>query len=205
MPKKSVKDLLTRSTALGNFAIFEKQISPLMKKVIITVALIIAVVIGCKTAGKTEKPSQVVKIDFTSKSGSKAQGTATFTEKNGTVTFMAKLSGLEPGVHAIHIHEKSDCSAPDASSAGGHWNPTFKSHGKWGSASYHKGDIGNFPVNQDGEGSITMSTSEWCIGCGDETKDILGKSLIVHAKADDYVTQPTGDAGGRLACTAIIQ
>ncbi len=176
-----------------------------MKKVAFTLAIALALAIGCKSTGKSDTNSKTLKIDFSAKSGSKAAGTATFTEQNGEVTFTAKLTGLEPGIHAIHIHEKSDCSAPDASSAGGHWNPTFKSHGKWGSASYHKGDIGNFPVNENGEGTITMTTSEWCIGCGDPTKDILEKSLIVHEKADDYITQPTGDAGGRLACSAIIR
>ena len=153
----------------------------------------------------TTAEAQTLTIDFTAKSGTNASGKATFSEQNGEVTFTANLSGLEPGEHAIHIHEKSDCSAPDASSAGGHWNPTFKDHGKWGSASYHRGDIGNFTVNENGEGTITMSTSEWCIGCDDETKNILGKSVIVHVGADDFVTQPTGDAGGRAACSAIIR
>ncbi|HEX8561497.1 MAG TPA: superoxide dismutase family protein [Flavobacterium sp.] len=178
-----------------------------MKKIVLTAAIALAIAISCKTAtSKTDTANQQsLTLDFSPKSGSKAAGTAVFTEQNGEVTFTASLTGLEPGVHAIHIHEKSDCSAPDASSAGGHWNPTFKSHGKWGSASYHRGDIGNFPVNQNGEGTITMTTSEWCIGCGDQTKDILGKSVIVHTNPDDYVTQPTGNAGGRIACSAIIR
>ena len=176
-----------------------------MKKFAILLAFLVFCLIGCKSGGKSNVNNQKISLDFNAKSGSNAQGTATFTEKNGQVTFTAKLSGLKPGVHAIHIHEKSDCSAPDGTSAGGHWNPTFKKHGKWGEGEYHKGDIGNFPVNENGEGTITMTTSEWCIGCGDETKDILGKSLIVHEKADDYVTQPTGDAGGRMACSAIIR
>jgi|SRR5690606_2264424 len=176
-----------------------------MKKVVL-LFVGMAVAIGCKTKETTnDTASKTVTLQFESKSGSNAGGTATFSETDGQVTFTANLTGLEPGVHAIHIHEKSDCSAADGSSAGGHWNPTFKNHGKWGSESYHRGDIGNFPVNENGEGTITMTTSEWCIGCDDETKNILGKSVIVHTKADDFVTQPTGDAGGRLACSAIIQ
>ena len=81
-------------------------------------------------------------------------GTASFVEKNGTVTFVAKLAGLTPGVHAIHIHEKSDCSAADGSSAGGHWNPTFKKHGKLGEGEAHKGDIGNFTADEKGNGTM---------------------------------------------------
>lgn len=179
-----------------------------MKKIIFSIIVILAIIIGCKTttnSGSTSQKSNLVNIKFESKSGSKATGEASFREKNGKVTFKAKLSGLKPGIHAIHIHEKADCSAADASSAGGHWNPTFKKHGKWGSAEYHKGDIGNFTTDEFGNGTITLTTDQWCVGCGDPTKDILGKGLIVHEKADDYVTQPTGDAGGRVACTAIIQ
>ena len=177
-----------------------------MKSVIITLAAVAMVSVGCKSrVSDAEKDAKTITLDLTAKSGSKVSGTAVFTEKNGEVTLTANMKGLEPGIHAMHIHEKSDCSSPDASSAGGHWNPTFKNHGKWGSASYHRGDIGNFPANADGEGTITFTTSEWCIGCNDKTKDILGKSVIVHTGSDDYVTQPTGDAGGRVACTAIIK
>ena len=118
---------------------------------------------------------------------------------------VAKLSGLKPGIHAIHIHEKSDCSAADGSSAGGHWNPTFKKHGKLGEGEAHKGDIGNFTTDESGKGTITFTTDEWCIGCGDANKDIIGKGLIVHQGADDYTTQPTGNSGARVACSAIIK
>ena len=181
-----------------------------MKKIFLGAVIIISIVIGCKTSGEkattsTSKKSTTLKLTFEPKSGSNVKGTAVFKEKNGKVTFTAEFTGLKPGIHAIHIHEKADCSAADASSAGGHWNPTFKKHGKWGSAEYHKGDIGNFTTDEFGKGSITMTTDEWCIGCGDKNKDILGKGLIVHEKADDYVTQPTGDAGGRVACSAIIK
>lgn len=175
-----------------------------MKKIIFSIVLLIAVIIGCKTnsdSGNTKK----LDITFESKSGSNVTGTASFIEKNGTVNFVAKLAGLKPGIHAIHIHEKSDCSSPDGKSTGGHWNPTFKNHGKWGSESYHKGDIGNFTADANGNGTITLTTNEWCIGCGDATKDILGKGLIVHQDPDDFTTQPTGNAGARVACSAIIK
>lgn len=175
-----------------------------MKKIILSIAVIIAVIISCKT-NITSNPDKKLDIVFEPKSNSNVSGNATFTEKNGKVTFVAKLAGLKPGVHAIHIHEKSDCSAADGSSAGGHWNPTFKKHGKWGIGEYHKGDIGNFIADEKGNGTITLTTDEWCIGCGDATKDILGKGLIVHQGADDFITQPTGNSGARVACSAIIK
>jgi Cu-Zn family superoxide dismutase len=173
-----------------------------MKKIILVASLFIAIAIGCKTnAGDSKKLS----IVFEPKSNSTVSGTATFVEKNGKVTFVATLAGLKPGIHAIHIHEKSDCTAADGSSAGGHWNPTFKNHGKWGVGEYHKGDIGNFVADEKGNGTITLTTDEWCIGCGDASKDILGKGLIVHQGADDFVSQPAGNAGARVACSAIIK
>lgn len=175
-----------------------------MKKIIFSTALIIAVLIGCKTNSNSDDSKKLV-IAFEPKSASNVSGIATFVEKNGKVTFIAKLAGLQPGVHAIHIHEKSDCSAADGSSAGGHWNPTFKKHGKWGVGECHKGDIGNFTADANGNGTITLTTDEWNIGSGDPTKDILGKGLIVHQGADDFVSQPSGDAGARVACSAIIK
>jgi Cu-Zn family superoxide dismutase len=174
-----------------------------MKKIFLTIGFITITIIGCKSIVASN--STKLTIQFESKSQSTATGMATFEEKNGKVTFEAKLSGLKPGIHAIHIHEKSDCSAADASSAGGHWNPTFKKHGKWSDVEHHKGDIGNFEADKDGNGTITLTTDEWCIGCDDQTKNILGKGLIVHANPDDFITQPTGNAGGRIACSSIIK
>lgn len=174
-----------------------------MKKIILPILSCIALIMGCKTSSNPND-SKKLNILFESKSNSSVTGTASFVEKNGKVTFVAHLAGLKPGIHAIHIHEKSDCSSPDGKSAGGHWNPTFKKHGKWDSSEYHKGDIGNFTADEKGNGTITLTTDEWCIGCGDATKDILGKGLIVHQDADDFITQPTGNAGGRVACSAII-
>ncbi|WP_348799627.1 superoxide dismutase family protein [Flavobacterium adhaerens] len=175
-----------------------------MKKIFLSSVIVIAIAIGCKSKGNSAD-SKTLSLTLEPKSNSTVAGTATFTEKNGKVTFVAKITGLQPGVHAIHIHEKSDCSAADGSSAGGHWNPTFKKHGKWGDAEHHKGDIGNFTADANGNGTITFTTDEWSIGGEDETKNILGKGLIVHQGADDFVTQPTGNAGGRIACTAIIK
>ena len=177
-----------------------------MKKISISILAIIAIAIGCKTkkSSASDHPNEI-KVDFFAKSNSTVSGTASFIEKDGKVTFTAHLAGLKPGVHAIHLHEKSDCSASDGSSAGGHWNPTFKKHGKWGVGEYHKGDIGNFTADQNGNGTITMTTDEWCIGCGDVTKDILGKGLIVHQDADDFTTQPSGNAGARVACSAVVK
>jgi len=155
---------------------------------------------------KSNLGNKQVVVYLKSKSGSTAKGSLILKESNGVVYLASKFVGLSPGTHAIHIHEKADCSSPDGKSAGGHWNPTFQDHGKWGDKNgYHKGDIGNFEVDEQGQGRLEMKTDEWCIGCGDDKKDILGKAIIVHEGADDFVSQPSGAAGARVSCGGIIQ
>jgi Cu-Zn family superoxide dismutase len=159
-----------------------------------------------KTLQAYTREEKKVQVKLEAKSGSTVTGSAVFSQEDNVVTMIAVLGGLSEGMHAIHIHEKADCSSPDGKSTGGHWNPTNKPHGQWGSAKgYHKGDIGNLTANANGKATITLTTSEWCIGCGDPNKDIIGKAIIVHEGTDDFVTQPTGDAGGRVSCGGIIQ
>ncbi|MBP1839308.1 superoxide dismutase family protein [Formosa algae] len=146
-----------------------------------------------------------IKVTLEAKSDSKVSGTVVFTEINDTVKMLAELEGLPPRtVHAIHLHEKADCSSHDAKSSGGHWNPTNSKHGKWGdSQGYHRGDIGNFTTDEDGKATVTFETDEWCITCQDTTRTIGGRGIIIHEGTDDYTTQPTGDAGIRIACGGI--
>ncbi len=147
-----------------------------------------------------------VQLKLEAKSGSSVTGSAEFTQKDNTVKMVVNLKGLKEGTHAIHIHETADCSAADGTSAGGHWNPTNQPHGKWGSADgYHKGDIGNLEADADGNATVTVETDEWCIGCGDANKDVLGHAIIVHEGVDDFTSQPSGDAGSRISCGGIIQ
>lgn len=197
-----------------------------MKRVILSLTASAVLFIGCKNENTTaedrveenvdatqqmeqdmemeEEEIKEVVVEMEPKSDSALQGTVTFTEKNGQVTMTAEFSGLNEGMHAIHLHEKADCSADDGTSAGGHWNPTFEDHGEWGSEKgYHRGDIGNFDVNAEGEGSITFTTDQWCIGCEDEKKNILNKAVIVHDGTDDFTSQPSGAAGTRIGCGVI--
>jgi len=136
------------------------------------------------------------------KSGSEVTGQAAFFTEGDKVTLSLSIQNLPPGVHAVHIHEHGDCSAEDGSSAGGHWNPMGHDHGKWNQTPFHMGDLGNVTADEYGNGALSITTSLWTIGTG-QADDIVGKSIIVHASADDYVTQPTGNAGGRIACGVI--
>ena len=138
-----------------------------------------------------------------SKSNSNVSGQVTFTEKNGFVTMEATIMNATEGNHAIHIHAEGDCSSADGKSAGGHWNPTNENHGKWEEPPFHKGDIGNIVIGKDGKGSISRETDLWCIGCEDETKNILGKAIIIHQGPDDFTSQPAGAAGARIGCGVI--
>ena len=138
-----------------------------------------------------------------SKSGTDTQGTAKFTQKNKMVEMDINVYKLKPGIHAIHIHEFGDCSSTDGKSAGGHWNPSGEMHGKWNKDEFHMGDIGNLVADKDGTARLIFKTDKWCMTCTDEKKNIMGKSIIIHADKDDFSTQPTGNAGGRVGCVEI--
>lgn len=99
---------------------------------------------------------------------------------------------------AVHIHEKGDC-ADMGKGAGGHWNPTNAQHGKWGSASFHSGDLGNVSLDAKGNGTMEVESDLWSIGGGEKT-NILDKSIIVHGGVDDFTSQPSGNAGTRIGC-----
>lgn len=137
------------------------------------------------------------------KSGTSTQGTANFVQKGKMVEMDLNVYKLTPGTHAVHIHENGDCSATDASSAGGHWNPTSDMHGKWAQGAHHQGDIGNLNADKNGTARLLFSTDQWCLGCADATKNIMGKSIVIHADADDFKSQPSGNAGGRVGCVEI--
>ena len=155
---------------------------------------------------RMEANKETVVVKMESKIGSNATGVAIFVQEYGQVRLISEFEGLTPGVHAMHLHEKADCSAADGTSTGGHWNPTFEKHGSWGDPKgYHRGDIGNLTASADGKAKLMFQTDQWCIGCGDETKDILGKAVIIHDGRDDLTTQPTGNAGGRVSCGGIIK
>ncbi|WP_434037452.1 superoxide dismutase family protein [Formosa sp. 4Alg 33] len=146
-----------------------------------------------------------IQVTMEAKSDSKVSGNIVFTQVDDTVKMLGELEGLKPNTeHAIHLHETADCSAHDAKSSGGHWNPTDSKHGKWGDAEgYHRGDIGNFTTDENGNATVTFETDQWCLNCEDETKTIVGRGIIIHEGTDDFTTQPTGDAGKRIACGAI--
>lgn len=132
--------------------------------------------------------------------GNQVTGTVTFTSSGDGVRVVADISGLKPGKHGFHVHEFGDCSAPDATSAGSHFNPTKHQHGAPDASDRHAGDLGNIDADASGKAHLEWTDKSMKLS-GDES--ILGRAVIVHEKGDDLKTQPTGDAGGRLACGVI--
>jgi len=130
------------------------------------------------------------------------KGTATFTQKVDKVQLAADISGLKPNQeHGFHIHEKGDCSSGDGMSAGGHFNPLGKPHAHPSTPERHAGDM--FALKADDYGNATLSIELDVITVAEGPTGIIGRGLIVHAQADDYNTQPTGNAGARVACGVI--
>ena len=135
--------------------------------------------------------------------GSATAGSVTFTQKGDKVVIEAKVSGLTPGGHGFHIHEKGDCSSGDGMSAGGHFNPTGKPHASPSVPDHHTGDLTMLVADASGNVSLSMELDAMTIGSG--ATDIVGKSVIVHKDPDDYTTQPTGNSGARVACGVIAK
>lgn len=132
--------------------------------------------------------------------GNTVEGLVTFTKVDGGVKITATVNNLSPGAHGFHIHEFGDCSSPDGMSAGGHFNPTKKPHGAPDALERHAGDLGNLVADEHGTAKYERVDTVIEL---DGVDTIVGRSIIVHANPDDLHTQPTGNAGGRLACGVI--
>ncbi|HWC65690.1 MAG TPA: superoxide dismutase family protein [Thermoanaerobaculia bacterium] len=137
------------------------------------------------------------------RSGSSLTGTATFVQNGDSVHVTVDVANAPEGVHAVHLHEKGDCSAPDATSAGGHFNPTHMEHGSPDAPMHHAGDFGNMTVGGAGRGHLELDTTMLTVTAGD--RSVAGRAIVVHASPDDMKTQPTGNAGGRIGCGVVAE
>jgi Cu-Zn family superoxide dismutase len=132
--------------------------------------------------------------------GSPVSGIVKFEVVDNGVRVVADVTGLAPGKHGFHIHEYGDCSAIDGSSAGGHFNPTGMPHSMPSSDKRHVGDLGN--IVADSTGTAHLDYVDTMISFSGPNS-VIGRGVIVHEKEDDLKTQPTGNAGARLACGVI--
>ena len=164
-----------------------------------TAASAILLAIGCAAP---QGPAAVASLNPTT--GNKASGTVRFVQSGGQVLVSGEVRGLTPGAnHGFHVHEKGDCSSFDGNSAGGHFNPDGKPHGQHGHAPHHAGDLPSLKADANGVAAFSFETNTVTVGSG--ITDVIGKGLIVHRNPDDYITQPTGNSGPRLACAVIVK
>jgi len=171
-------------------------------KTLLSTIVAAALVSGCAAMGDASGPRAVAKLASTK--GNTATGTVTFQQSGSKVLVAGTITGLKPGAeHGFHVHEKGDCSSGDGMSAGGHFNPAGKPHGHHGGAERHAGDMPNLKADAYGTATFSFDTSGITVGSG--AADIIGKGLIVHRDADDYKSQPAGNAGPRLACAVIAR
>lgn len=170
--------------------------------------LVVVATIGMMTSAEATDPPMMPEADGVTKAiavlsptkGSSVHGTITFTREAKGVRVIADIEGLTPGDHGFHIHEFGDCSAPDATSAGGHFNPGKHPHAGPDAEMRHAGDLGNITADATGKAHYDRVVEQMELA---GPHSIIGRGVIVHEKVDDLKTQPTGNAGPRIACGAI--
>jgi superoxide dismutase, Cu-Zn family len=161
----------------------------------------LAALAGCASTARPAAGPQA-RATIEPRSGSNVRGWATFTERStGGVQVVVHIENAPPGVHGLHLHERGDCSAPDASSAGAHFNPGGMPHAGPTETRRHAGDFGNITIESNGTGHLEVVSDLLTVRPGPNS--VVGKAVVFHEKADDLKTQPTGDAGGRTGCGVV--
>jgi Cu-Zn family superoxide dismutase len=173
-----------------------------MKYLLATVALCPFVLAGCdvgEVEGGARASGAIMGLGTDTMTGM-----VSFTQSGSSVTVNVMVTGVvtnPDAMHGVHIHETGDCGMAGMN-AGSHWNPTGAMHGDWGATPSHVGDLGNMQVT-GGSGTLSRTeSSRWCVGCSDAMKNVVGHAVIVHANPDD-LSQPAGNAGGRVGCAVI--
>jgi len=174
-------------------------------KVRIVVAAALAVLLGGCAGMRSAALAASAAVE--PRSGSAVAGTVRLTQTAGHVRAHVELAGFVPNSeHGFHVHDKGDCSAPDAASAGGHFNPGGSPHGRAGGAGsppHHAGDLPNLRADASGKVRVDLELAGVTLAAGPTS--IVGRSVVVHRDADDYTTQPSGNSGPRIACGVITQ
>jgi Cu-Zn family superoxide dismutase len=172
-----------------------------MRSAGLSAALAAILISGCQTVGEPQPPLRATAQLLPTK-GSKTIGEVTFEQVGSNVHVVANLKGLPPGsTHGFHIHEVGDCSSGDGMSTKGHFNPLGKTHGSHTSAQRHAGDLPSLTAGKDGRAKLDVMLDVITVEPGPTS--VVGRGLIVHADPDDFKTQPTGNAGARIACGVI--
>jgi superoxide dismutase, Cu-Zn family len=171
-----------------------------MKKSIVSTACGALLLAGC--AGMQDQKEETAVALLQPRSGSKVSGSIKFTQIGDVVRVTGEVTGHSKGPKGFHIHEKGDCSAADGMSTGGHFNPGGHKHGGPYEPVKHSGDLGNINFDDQGVAKINFTVGDIKVA-KEGPNAIIGRALIVHAGTDDLATDPTGNAGGRVACGVI--
>jgi Cu-Zn family superoxide dismutase len=166
-----------------------------------TIASAVSCIVLLGACAGTTGGGSAAKATLEARSGSSVAGTVSFAPAGDRVRVEARVSGLTPGEHGFHVHESGDCSAPDAMSAKGHFNPAAKPHGHHGGAERHAGDMPNLVADAGGNAVLVAELAQ--ISLTEGANGIVGRSVVIHADPDDYKSQPAGNAGKRVACGTI--
>lgn len=172
----------------------------------VPLALAALMIAGCMETGDTGAPSSLAAsptatATLVSADGA-PRGSARLSDAPGGIAVKVEATGLTAGAHGIHIHTTGRCDAPDFASAGPHWNPTGRQHGRDNPQGAHHGDLPNLTVDADGRGTLNLSTPGGTLA---ELFDADGAALVIHASADDNRTDPSGNSGGRIACGVVTR
>lgn len=165
--------------------------------------LVMAAVLATALAGCASRSGPTAVATLAPTTGNTTAGTVQFTQQGSRVLVSGIVRGLNPyAEHGFHVHEKGDCSSGDGMSTGGHFNPTNAPHGRHGAGAHHVGDLASLRADEAGVARFSFESDTIRIGSG--VNDVVGRGLIVHRDKDDFTTQPTGNAGPRMACGVIV-
>jgi len=173
-----------------------------MRPALLPLALPLLVLAGCQTLD-TASTERVGQATLRLANGSPA-GTAQLMASGSHVTITIAAAGLAPGTHGAHLHMKGSCEGPDFTSAGGHLNPGMKQHGSENPAGSHLGDLPNLVIGNSGAGTVSATLPGTREEVLSHIFDADGTAVVIHADADDYRTDPAGNAGGRIACGVLL-
>jgi len=169
-----------------------------MRITAITLALLVA-------ACASMQPGPRAAAELKPTAGNAASGSVAFEQRGAKVLVSGEVRGLKPNAqHGFHVHDKGDCSAPDAMSAAGHFNPGGTPHGEHGHSPHHAGDLVALMSDANGVAKFSYESDAISVGSG-AANDVVGRGLIVHRDPDDFKTQPTGNSGARVACAVITR
>jgi Cu-Zn family superoxide dismutase len=172
-----------------------------MRRLIVTAGFAALALASCAGGDSMSSRSAVAATATLRDNGGNVRATATLAQVGDDIRVSLTATGMAPGIYGAHLHAVGRCDPPDFASAGPHWNPAMRQHGKDNPQGMHKGDLPNLNVGTDGRGSLEFMVAGASVAAGSTPLlDADGAAVVIHASADDYRTDPSGNSGARIAC-----